>query len=230
VTRSLVQRCLAEVAGTALLVGIGTGAIVAGANAGGVPQWVLAIAWFVAVAVPVFAFAFVSGSHINPVVTLALAVSERFPPREAPAYVGSQFVGAFVGSGVVLAALGSRARLGATLPKDGNVALAFVLEFGFTAALIASVFWLTRPGPTPSKLELFLPAIVVGISTYFIGPWTGSSLNPARTVAPAALSGDTSGIWVYLTAVPLAALCLACVVRWRSGDRARSVAGSEDRR
>ena len=99
--RPLIQRTAAEAAGTALLVGIGTGSIVAGANAGGVGRWVLALAWFAAVAIPVLAFAFVSGSHINPAVTLALVSSPRFPAREALPYIAAQFLGAFAASTVV---------------------------------------------------------------------------------------------------------------------------------
>ena len=87
---SRLQRCAAEAAGTALLVGIGTAAIVVGARAGGVPQWVLAVAWFGAVAIPVFAFARWSGSHINPAVTLMLVLGRRFPAGDDARYLPNQ--------------------------------------------------------------------------------------------------------------------------------------------
>ncbi|MCI4368022.1 MAG: aquaporin [Thermoplasmata archaeon] len=212
-TRPLLERCAAEAAGTFLLVGIGTGAIVAAANAGGVSQWVMAIAWFGAVALPVLAFAFVSGSHINPAVTLSLVAARRFPPREALPYVGAQLVGAFAGSAVIWLVLGNAAHLGATLPRNGNLLATFALEFAFTALLILTVMFLSTPGKIPSRWELLLPAGAVGLSTWLIGPWTGSSLNPARTVAPAVLSGDYAGIWVYFLAVPLAALAVAVTFR-----------------
>jgi glycerol uptake facilitator-like aquaporin len=188
------------VAGTALLVGIGTGAIVAGANAGGVGLWLIAVAWFIAVAVPVFVFARFSGSHINPAVTLALALSGRFPRREVLPYGCSQVAGAFVGSFIVLLVLGPAAHLGATLPRGGNLWLIVPLEVPFTLFLMLTVLYLTAPGRVVRPVELFLPALAVGISTYVIGPWTGSSLNPARTLAPGVLSGDVTGILLYFLA------------------------------
>jgi len=213
----LIVRCLSELLGTALLVGIGTGSIVAGANAGGVAQWVLAVAWFVAVAVPVFLLARVSGSHINPAVTVALATSGRFPWRETPAYVAAQVAGAFVGSSLVLAFLGSAAHIGATLPRDDNLWLIVPLELPFTMLLMLTVLYLTTPGKIVRQVELFLPAAAVGISTFVIGPWTGSSLNPARTLAPGVLSSDFFGIGLYFFAVFAGALI--AVLLWKSGHR-----------
>jgi glycerol uptake facilitator-like aquaporin len=209
----LLPRCLAEAAGTALLVGIGTGAIVAGARFGSLPQWELALAWFAAVAVPVLAFARWSGAHLNPAVTAALTAAGRAPPSELVPYVLSQTAGAFAGSLAVLALLGPGAHLGATLPRGGAVWLVFPLEAAFTAALTLSVLYLTAPGRTPTWVALLLPAAVVGVSTFLIGPWTGSSLNPARSLAPAVLSGDLTALWAYLVAVPLTALLVALLVR-----------------
>ena len=78
-------------------------------------------------------------------------------------------------------------------------------EFAFSALLVAVVFHLADRGEGPGSWRLFLPGIVVGLSTFFIGPVSGSSLNPARTVAPAVLSGGYTDIWVYLIAIPIAA-------------------------
>ena len=209
---SLAKRSLAELVGTALLVGIGCGSIVEGSNAGGVSQWVLAVTWFLAVLIPVLAFARISGAHLNPAVTLMLAGSRRFPVREAPPYIASQVVGAFVGVAVVLLLFGGAAHLGATLPRGDDLPRTFVYELGFTVALLLSVVYLSWPRKVVKTWELFLPAIVVGFSTYLIGPWTGSSLNPARSLAPAVLSGDYLGIWVYLAAALLACATIAAFV------------------
>ncbi|MHB8351700.1 MAG: MIP/aquaporin family protein [Thermoplasmata archaeon] len=201
---------LAELAGTALLVGIGTGAIVAAARAGGVSQIWIALAWFVAVAVPILLFVEVSGAHLNPVVTLGLAGSGRIAWAEVPAYLLGQFAGAFLGSLGVALVLGTGAHLGSTIPSTG-VAEAFGAEAVFTALLLASVFLLADRGEGPFRWRLLLPPLVVGLSTYLIGPLTGSSLNPARTIAPAVLSGSYTDLWVYLLAVPAGALLVAWV-------------------
>lgn len=205
----LLVRCAAELVGTALLVGVGTGSIVEGTNVGGVTPGVLAVAWFVAVAIPVLAFAALSGAHINPVVTLALVSLRRFPLREAGPYVLSQVAGAFAGSLAVLAVVGGAARLGATIPRGGDVGRTFVLEVAFTALLILTVLYLTDPGRRVTRWELLLPALAVGVSTYLIGPWTGSSLNPARTLAPGVLSGSYEDMWVYMLSAPVGALLMA---------------------
>ena len=212
------KRFLAELAGTARLVGIGTGAIVLSARAGGVPQWQLALAWFVAVLVPIVLFVGISGAHLNPAVTLGLAASGRIAWGEVPEYVLGQFAGAFVGSAAVAVSIGTQAHLGSTLPST-NALTVFVGEATFTAALIAAVFLLADRGEGNFRWRLVLPPLVVGVSTYVIGPLSGSSLNPARSIAPAVLSGSSADLWVYLVAVPLGAIAVALAWRPRSVDR-----------
>ena len=225
-TPSLRARVGAEVVGTALLVAIGTGTVVAAARLGGIPLWSLALAWGVAVLVPVLLFVRVSGSHLNPAVTLALAASGRIAWTETPLYVGSQCLGAFLGSGVVLATLGGGAHLGANVPNAGGVARTFAGELGFTALLAASVFYLADRGEGRLRWRLTLPPAAVGLATYLLVPWAGScSLNPARTIAPAVLSGTYLDVWAYLAAAPLGVLLVAALWRPRSVDLADRGAG-----
>ena len=139
-------RWASELAGTALLVGLGTGTIVGAAARGGIPQWAMALAWTAAVLVPILLFIRVSGAHLNPAVTLALATSGRIAWAEVPPYVGSQFAGAFLGSALVELFVGRGAHLGATLPSTTNLLVVFVGELAFTALLIVAVFWLSDRG------------------------------------------------------------------------------------
>jgi aquaporin NIP len=213
-----VRKCLAEVAGTAILVGMGTGTVVAAGDIGGIPQWQMALAWFVAVLVPIALLIQVSGAHLNPAVTLALAVSERIDWREVPGYWLSQLIGGFLGSFLVLLFVGGGSHLGATLPTNGDLLRTFASEATFTALLVAAVFVLADRGEGRGRWRILLPPAAVGISTYVIGPWTGSSLNPARSIAPAVLSATYTGLWVYLVAVPLAAIVVAVLWRPRSVD------------
>ena len=219
-TPSRFARAAAELLGTALLVGIGTGAVVAAVRHGGISWGPMAFAWALAVLVPVVAFVRVSGAHLNPAVTVALATSGRIAWGEVPLYLTSQVAGAFVGSAGVLALLGNAAHLGANVPAAGDVPRAFVGELGFTACLVGSVFVLADRGDGRGHWRLLLPPAVVGIATYVLGPWTGTcSLNPARAIAPAVLSGTFTDVWVYLTAVPAGALLVAACWRPRSVDR-----------
>lgn len=214
-----VRRFVAEAAGTALLVGIGTGTIVLGARIGELPLLVLAAAWFLAVLLPITLFIRVSGAHLNPAVTLALAASGRVAWREVPFYVLGQVSGAFLASATVLGILGNSAHLGATVPAQGNVLRAFPAELGCTTALVTSVFILSDFGEGSGRWRILLPPAVVACATYLIGPWTGCSLNPARTLAPAILSATFTDLWVYLTAVPIGAILVAALWKPRSVDR-----------
>jgi len=219
VTSSPAARAGAEVLGTALLIVIGTGTVVAAARAGGIPWWLMGLAWTAAVLVPVALFIRVSGAHINPAVTLALAVSGRIDWTETPLYFGSQVGGAFLGSAIVLGSLGNLAHLGANLPAPGATERSFVGELGFTAVLVASVFVLADRGEGRSRWRILLPAAAVGLATYVLGEWTGTcSLNPARALAPAVLSGTFVDLWVYLLAVPLGAIVVALAWKPRSVD------------
>ena len=214
--------------GTALLVGIGTGTIVAAGDAGGIPQWTMAVAWFLAVLVPIALFIRVSGAHLNPAVTLALASSGRIAWKEAVPYWASQFTGAFVASLVVLWSLGGGSHLGATVPAHGSILWTFAAEAAFTVILVGAVFTLADWGEGPNRWRILLPPAAVGVSTYIIGPWTGSSLNPARSLAPAVLSGTYADLWVYMIAVPLAALAVAAVWKPKSVDLADRGPGRAD--
>lgn len=216
---SILSRAVAEVFGTALLVGIGTGTMVGSARVGGIPLVVTAVAWFLAVLIPILLFIRASGAHLNPVVTVALAWSGRMAWREVPFYLLGQFSGALLGSALVLGLLGDVAHLGATIPSQGNVLRAFPAELVMTAALVASVFALSDFGEGRGRWRILLPPTAVAFATYVIGPWTGSSLNPARTLAPAILSGTFADLWVYFSAVPLGALLVAVLWKPRSVDR-----------
>ncbi|MFZ0891353.1 MAG: MIP/aquaporin family protein [Thermoplasmata archaeon] len=217
--RTAAVRCAAELGGTALLVGIGTGAIVAAARFGGVPQGVMALAWFAAVLLPIWLFIRVSGAHLNPVVTVALALSGRIALREAPAYWVGQFTGAFVGSLTVWGLLGNAAHLGATTPSIPSLVGVFLSEAAFTALLVATVFCLSDFGEGGGRWRLLLPPLAVGLATWLIGPWTGSSLNLARSLAPAVLSSTYSDLWVYFVANIAGGLVVALFWRPRTVDR-----------
>ena len=208
-----IRRVLAaEATGTGMLVALATGAVVAGANAGGAPLWMLAVAAFVAISLPVVLFISTSGAHINPAVTLALWAAGRFPGSRVLPYMAAQTLGALAGSAAVLWALGGALHLGATVPTDGDWAVAMAGEFGFAVLLVLSVLLLARFEP---GREARSPRSERGRRSRgdVIGPSSGCSLNPARSIAPALLSGTFTDLWVDLLAVPAGALLAATVAR-----------------
>ena len=204
----------AEAAGTALLVAIGTGTIVAGERADYLPASLLAIGWFLAVFVPVVLFARTSGAHLNPAVTTALTASRRLPWSSWPLYVSGQVVGAFVGSLVVLGVLGHGVRIGANLPAPGYLLAAIPVETLGTALLVVTVFLIADRGEGARRWRLLLPALVVGAITFGAGLLTSVSLNPARSLAPAVLSGTVGILWLYVIAPTAGALLVGAL--WRA--------------
>jgi aquaporin Z len=176
-------------------------------------MWLLPLAWFVAVTAPILLFASTSGAHLNPVVTLALAIRRRIRPSHAAAYAATQFAGGFVGSAAVLVGAGTADHLGATYPS-GSLPWDFAGETAFTFLLVLSVLFIVERGTGRGRWRLLLPGAVVGVSTFVIGPWTRSSLNPARTLAPAVLTGLVGDLWLYFLSAPLGALL--AVLAWRA--------------
>lgn len=189
----------AEALGTFALVFFGCGAIVVDSEGGGLGDVGIALAFGLVVMTMVFAFADVSGAHINPAVTLALAARRRFPWAAVPGYWGAQVAGAIAAAIVLRAALGDIANLGATTPA-GTDAQSFVWEVVMTAALLVVIVAVaTRPHMTIGPAAFAIGG-TIALASLVGGPVSGASLNPARSLGPALVSGESDSLWIYLTA------------------------------
>ena len=209
----------AEALGTFALVFFGCGAIVVDAERGGLGHLGVSLAFGLVVMVIVAALGRISGAHINPAVTVALAARGRFAWAIVPGYVGAQIAGAVLAAVALRASLGNIADLGATQPS-GSEGQSFVWEVVMTAVLlvvIVSVVSDTRGTATGAAAAI---GGTIALASLVGGPISGASLNPARSFGPAVVSGDLSALWVYLTAPVLGALLGASVydaLRTRSG-------------
>ena len=207
----------AEALGTFALVLFGCGAIMVDAEGGELGLVGISIAFGLVVMAMVFAFADVSGAHINPAVTLALAARRTFPWAAVPGYWGAQVAGAIAAAIVLRASLGDVAGLGATTPS-GRDAQSFVWEVVMTAMLVVIVAVATRPRLTIGPAALAIGG-TIALASLVGGPISGASLNPARSLGPALVSGELDSLWIYLTAPLLGGLLGALVydaVRSRS--------------
>jgi aquaporin NIP len=203
-----VKKLLAEFLGTFALVFAGTGAIVINHAAGGVIGHAgIALTFGLIVVAMIYTFGDVSGAHLNPAVTLAFAAARRFPLRDVPGYAAAQSAGAFAASGLLHVLFPGDARLGATLPA-GTAGQSWVLEFVLTAILMLTILSVS----TGSKEKGITAGIAIGgviaLEAMFAGPICGASMNPARSLAPALVSGHMEHLWIYLTA-PVAGALLA---------------------
>ena len=200
----------AEALGTFALVLFGCGAIMVDAEGGELGLVGISVAFGLVVMTMVFAFADVSGAHINPAVTVALAARRRFPWAAVPGYWGAQVTGAIAAAIVLRASLGDVADIGATTPS-GTDAQAFAWEVALTATLLVVIGAVaTRPHLTIGPAALAIGG-TIALASLVGGPISGASLNPARSLGPALVAGELDSLWIYLTAPLLGGLLGALV-------------------
>jgi aquaporin NIP len=200
------SKYIAELLGTFALVFCGTGAIVINQESGGIITHVgIAITFGLIVMAMIYALGDISGAHMNPAVTIAFAVSGRFAPAQIFFYILSQLSGAFLASFVLYLMFPQNETLGATLPS-GTAMQSFVLEFILTFFLMLVIINVA----TGSKERGMFAGLAIGVTVLleamFAGPVSGASMNPARSISPAILSGHTQHLWVYIAAPILGAV------------------------
>ena len=198
-----------EFIGTFFLVFAGTGAIVVNDLTGGqITHLGIALTFGLVVMAMIYSIGNVSGAHLNPAVTLGFLMSSRLEKREAIPYIVSQFLGAVFASVVLRVLFLNHETLGLTVPS-GPIYQTFALE-SFLSFLLMFVILNVSTG---AKEKGIMAGVAVGstiaLEALFAGPITGASMNPARSLGPALISGHLQHIWIYLTAPVIGAL-LAC--------------------
>jgi len=192
-TPNLMRRLVAEMLGTAVLVTFGVGTVLAAltADEGSLTYpgvGFIALGFSIAVAVAIYAFLAVSGAHINPAVTFALAVTRRFSWVEVGPYFLAQFLGAAVGSLLLVAIFGTRAvdmGSGATaLGAEVSYGQGIIAEAAGTFLLMLAVMAVAVDQRAPKGWAGLIIGLAVGSAILVIAPLTGGSLNPARTFGP----------------------------------------------
>ena len=188
----------AEALGTFALVLFGCGAIMVDADGGGLGHVGVSLAFGLVVMTMVYSLVHVSGAHINPAVTLALASRMRFPWSAVPGYWGAQVTGAIAAAIVLRSSLGDVASLGATTPS-GSDAQSFAWEVLMTATLLVVILAVATDARAAGAIAVAIGG-TIALASLVGGPISGASLNPARSVGPAFVSGDLGSLWIYLTA------------------------------
>ncbi len=194
------KRYTAEFIATFFLVFCGTGAIVTSVETGGiVSNEGVAITFGIIVTVMIFAFGRISGAHMNPAVTVSLVLLKLHPKKELFAYILSQIIGALLASITLKLLFPNDEFLGASLPS-GTVLQSFVLEFILTLLLMMVILF-TSQG---RRIEQYFAPIAIGLTVLmeaeFAGPICGASMNPARSIGPAIISGHIEHLWLYIVA------------------------------
>jgi|TARA_B110000211_G_scaffold99658_1_gene116044 aquaporin Z len=204
------KRFISEIIGTFALVFCGTGAMVINDFTGGTVTHVgVAITFGLIVMGMIYAFGDISGAHMNPAVTIGFAYAKKFPWKEVPAYVLAQLIGAFLASGILLYLFPESQTLGATLPGL-SVLKVFILEIILSFFLMVVIINVSTGSKEIGVVAGIAIGSVVLLEAMFAGPITGASMNPARSIAPAVVSGNIADLWIYIFA-PIIGCVLAVV-------------------
>jgi aquaporin Z len=195
------KKFFAELIGTFVIVVFATGSVVLDAKyAGTFGLWFVALAPAVAVALMVYAFGKVSMAHFNPAVTIGYLVTKHMPKNLLPVYFAAEIIGAFLGSIFVKYFLGTEANLGANAPDyHFPLPLIFGVEVLTTALLMAVILLVVHTKGLRGFSGITIGGII-GLDIFFLSSISGASMNPARSLAPALVSGYLNDLWLYLTA------------------------------
>jgi len=200
------KKCVSEFLGTFGLVFAGTGAIVInGVSHGAITHVGIALTFGLIVLAMIYTFGDISGAHLNPAVSTAFAVAGRFSWKEVPGYVAAQVLGAFSASGLLWFLFPSDKSLGATLPA-GNPSQSFILETVLTFFLMLVILSVSTGAKEKGITAGIVIGAVIALEAMFAGPICGASMNPARSLAPAIVSGQTRFLWLYVLAPSLGAV------------------------
>ena len=199
---------VAEAIGSFTLVFAGCGAIAVGTA--GPPG--VAAAFGLAIMAMVYALGHVSGAHFNPAVTAAFAVGRHFPLARVLPYWAAQVAGAIAGAALLRATLGD-VPLGVTDPTGSDVQ-AFVWEVVLTFFLMLVIVAVATDTRAVGQGAAVAIGGTVALGSLVGGPISGASMNPARSIGPALVSGDLSDLWIYVLAPPLGAIAAVLVYRY----------------
>lgn len=199
------KNLVAEFIGTFALIFIGAGALaITEANLVGV-----ALAHGLVIVTFAYAYGHISGTHINPAVTLALLIAGEIQIAAAVGYWVVQFLGGILGAFVLKAVLPEAGDLGVTILGSGVTATqGLIVEMVLTFFLVNTIFNTAVSGKAGNFAGLAIGLTLV-LSILMGGPLTRASLNPARTLGPAIASGNYADIWLYFVGPAIGAVLAA---------------------
>jgi aquaporin Z len=210
------KKFIAEVIGTFIVVVLATGSVVIDARLNGVLGIpFIAFAPIVGVAIGVYLFGRISMAHFNPAVTLGFLITKHITKNQLFLYLVAEITGALLGSIFVKYVIGTQASLGANSPNYGYpLPLIFAVEVLASALLMAVILIVVNTKGLKGFGGLAIGGIV-GFDIFFLAFISGASMNPARSLAPALLSGVLGNLWLYWTATFAGTSIIAIIFKKR---------------
>ena len=205
------RELLAEFIGTFVLIFAGTGAVMVNTlSDGAVTHLGISIVFGAVVTALIYSLGHISGAHFNPAVTLAFWSGGFFRRSLVVPYIVAQVLGAIAASSLLRISLGMVGNLGATIPRNGDWLQALILETVLTFILMLVIFGSGLDRRAPIGFAGMAIGLTVALEAACMGPITGASMNPARSIAPALVGGNWQHHWIYWIA-PIAGAQLAMV-------------------
>jgi len=208
------KKFFAEIIGTFIVVVLATGSVVLDAKyAGRLGLPFVAFAPFVGVAISVYLFGKISMAHFNPAVTVGFLISGHITKRQVVYYFAAEIIGALLGSLFVMVMIGHEADLGANAPNYSYpLPLVFGVEVLASALLMAVIYTVVYTKGLKRFGGLAIGGIV-GLDIFFLAFISGASMNPARALAPALISGVIANLWLYWSATFVGTSVVALIFR-----------------
>lgn len=208
------KRFFAEIIGTFVIVVFATGSVVLDAKyVGTFGLWFVALAPAVAVALMVYAFGKISMAHFNPSVTIGFLVTKHLEKKLLGLYFAAEIIGALLGSLFVKYLIGTQANLGANAPDyHFSIPLIVGIEVLVTALLMAVILTVVHTKGLRGFGFMAIGAMV-GLDIFIFAFVSGASMNPARSLAPAMVSGYLNDLWLYLTAPFIGSTIVAAIYK-----------------
>ena len=208
------KKFVAEIIGTFIVVVLATGSVVIDAKTNGILGIpFIAFAPFIGVAIAVYLFSKISMAHFNPAVTVGFLITKHTTKIQLLYYLAAEIIGALLASLFVKYAIGSEAYLGANAP---NYAYPLPLIFGIeilASGLLMVVILVVVYTEGLKGLSGIVIGGIVGLDIFFLVFISGASMNPARSLAPAVLSGVMTNLWLYWTATFIGTSTVALLLR-----------------
>jgi len=208
------KKFVAEVIGTFIVVVFATGSVVIDSRLhGALGISFIAFAPFVGIAVCVYMFGKISMAHFNPAVTLGFLITKHITKIQLVYYLCAEIIGALLGSVFVKYVIGFNANLGANAPNYSfPIPIVFGIEVLATALLMAVIFMVVYTKGLRGFGGIAIGGIV-GLDIFFLAFISGASMNPARSLAPALLSGVLGNLWLYWSATFVGTSIVAFILK-----------------